>query len=95
MSGGGPGGESVTGSTMENSWPLLSTLAHKKGYWLFEYNLVAPGSRLNLVAHCGEKQPQHKPLYWAPSVKTTLTRSDFKTQLLVTLPFAWVQPLPE
>lgn len=49
--------------------------------------LVAPGNRLNFVAHCEEEQPQHKTLCWALSDKTSFTRSDLKTQLLVIMPF--------
>lgn len=40
-----PGGSGGTGSTMENSLPPLSALAHKRGCWLPEYKLVAPGNR--------------------------------------------------
>lgn len=90
MSGGLTGGKSGTGNTMGNSWPLLFALPHDKGREGLGYlniNLVAPGNRLNFVAHCGEEQPQHKTVCWAPSDKTSLTRSDLKTQLLVTMPF--------
>lgn len=81
--------KSGTGSTMENSWTLLSALPHTKKRVLGYLNikLVAPGNRLNFVAHCGKEQPQHKPLCRALSDKTSLTRSDFKTQLLVIMPF--------